>query len=318
MTLKELVKNIGIDLQKDEFEVKGMNTLLDAGPNEISFVSNAKYLKDVANSKAGAILIDQAHKDKVPNTCIALVVESAYWDMATLSKFFWTPIEDDSLSPASIGAGSQVSTKAEIANGAIIGKNTTIMAGAYIGKNAQIGDNTIIYPNVVVYKDCIIGDDCIIHSGTVIGSDGFGFASNKLGQHNKIYHNGNVVIGDDVEIGSNTSIDRAVFGSTTVKTGARLDNLIHMAHNCEIGEYAVVAGQSGFAGSSKIGRSNVFGAQSGVSGHLEIAPFNTFAARTGVTKSVKTSGKTYAGFPFMDHKLWLKIQGKLSRLVKKS
>ncbi|MCW8837599.1 MAG: UDP-3-O-(3-hydroxymyristoyl)glucosamine N-acyltransferase [Thiovulaceae bacterium] len=316
MTLKELVANIGIELESDGFEVASMNTLSDASANEISFVSNSKYLKNVSSSKAGAILIDEANREAVPDGCIALVVESPYWDMATLSKFFWTPIEDDNLPEAKIGEGSKISSKAEIANGAVIGKNCTIMSGVYVGTNSKIGDNTILYPNVVVYKDCVIGSDCIIHAGTAIGSDGFGFASNKMGEHNKIYHNGNVVIGDDVEIGSNTSIDRAVFGSTTVKTGARLDNLIHMAHNCEIGEYAVVAGQSGFAGSSKVGRSNVFGAQSGVAGHLEIAPFNTFAARTGVTKTIKTSGKTYAGFPFMDHKIWLKIQGKLARLVK--
>jgi UDP-3-O-[3-hydroxymyristoyl] glucosamine N-acyltransferase len=316
MTLKELVANIGIELDKEGFEVTGMNTLSDATSSEISFVANPKYIKDVANSNAGAILIDEANKDVVPDGCITLVVESPYWDMATLSKFFWTPIEDDSLDEPVIGEGTRVSSKAEVANGAVIGKNSTIMAGAYVGANAKVGDNTILYPNVVVYKDCVIGNDCIIHAGTAIGSDGFGFASNKIGEHNKIYHNGNVVIGDDVEIGSNTSIDRAVFGSTIVKTGARLDNLIHMAHNCEIGEYAVVAGQTGFAGSSKVGRSNVFGAQSGVAGHLEIAPFNTFAARTGVTKTIKTSGKTYAGFPFMDHKIWLKIQGKLARLVK--
>ena len=316
MTLKELVANIGIDLKDDGFEVSGMNTLSDASQNEISFVSNPKYIKELANSKAGAILINEANKDIVPQGCIALVVEHPYWDMATLSKFFWSGIEDDNLPNPIIGKDTKISDKAEIANGAQIGENCTIMAGVYVGSNAKIGDNTILYPNVVVYKDCVLGNNCIIHAGTVIGSDGFGFASNKMGEHNKIYHNGNVVIGDDVEIGSNTSIDRAVFGSTTIKTGARLDNLIHMAHNCEIGEYAVVAGQSGFAGSSKVGRSNVFGAQSGVAGHLEIAPFNTFAARTGVTKSVKSSGKTYAGFPFMDHKVWLKIQGKLARLVK--
>ena len=316
MNIKELVANTGIELKSSGFDVTGMNTLSDATSSEISFVSNSKYLKDVASSKAGAILIDEANKDSIPDGCIALVVESPYWAMATLSKFFWTPIEDDTLAQAVIGEGAKVSPKAQIANGAVIGKNSTVMAGAYVGSNAKVGDNTILYPNVVVYKDCLVGNDCIIHAGTAIGSDGFGFASNKRGEHNKIYHNGNVVIGNDVEIGSNTSIDRAVFGSTLVKDGVRLDNLIHIAHNCEIGEYAVVAGQTGFAGSSKIGRSNVFGAQSGVAGHLEIAPFNTFAARTGVTKTVKESGKVFAGFPFMDHKSWLKIQGKLARLIK--
>ncbi len=316
MKLKELASIIGVELEDDGFEVKGLNTLSDASNSEISFISNSKYVKELSTTKAGAVLVDDANKDKLPDGCVALVVESPYWEMATLSKYFSTSIEDESLPKPIIGEGTKVSPKAEIANGAIIGKNSTIMAGVYVGANAKVGDNTILYPNVVVYKECVVGNDCIIHSGTVIGSDGFGFASNNKGEHNKIYHNGNAVIEDDVEIGSNTSIDRAVFGSTTVKKGARLDNLIHLAHNCEIGEYSVVAGQSGFAGSSKIGRSNVFGAQSGVSGHLEIAPFNTFAARTGVTKTVKTSGKTYAGFPFMDHKLWLKIQGKLARLVK--
>ncbi|WP_373071082.1 UDP-3-O-(3-hydroxymyristoyl)glucosamine N-acyltransferase [Sulfurimonas sp.] len=316
MTLKELVANIGIELEDECFEVTGMNTLSDATESEISFVANSKYIKDVANSNAGAILIDEANKDALPDGCVALVVESPYWDMATLSKFFSTPIEDNNLPKAIIGEGTSVSAKAEVANGAVIGKNCRIMAGAYVGASAKIGDNTILYPNVVVYKECVVGNDCIIHAGTVIGSDGFGFASNRVGEHNKIYHNGNVVIGDNVEIGSNNSIDRAVFGSTTIKAGARLDNLIQVAHNCEIGENAVVASQTGFAGSSKVGRSNVFGAQSGVAGHLEIAPFNTFAARTGVTKTVKTSGKTYAGFPFMDHKLWLKIQGKIARLIK--
>jgi len=190
------------------------------------------------------------------------------------------------------------------------------MAHVYIGAEAIVGDNTVIYPNVTVYRDCIVGSDCMIHANTVIGSDGFGFATNKMGEHRKIYQNGNVVIENDVEIGSNTSIDRAVFGSTTIKKGVRIDNLVQIGHNCEIGEYSVLVSQSGFAGSSKLGRNVVMGAQSGVAGHLEIAPFNTFAARTGVTKTIKETGKTFAGFPFMDHKSWLKIQGKLARLIK--
>ena len=168
----------------------------------------------------------------------------------------------------------------------------------------------------MLYRDCTIGSESIIHAGTVIGSDGFGFASNRLGEHKKIYHIGNVVIEDNVEIGANTTIDRAVFGTTLIKKGSRLDNLIQVGHNCEIGEGSVFAAQSGLAGSSIIGRNNVFGAQSGVAGHLEVAPFNTFAARSGVTKSIKESGKTFAGFPLMNHRVWLKIQVKLARLIK--
>ena len=316
MDLKEIANIIGAEYSGDSFEITSMNTLKDASENQLSFVANSKYIKDIQNSKAGAIIVDKKTKEFVPKSSIALVVEDPYWQMATLSKYFAPNIEDINSPKAEIGEGTTVSPKAEIANGAKIGKNCTILAHVYVGSNVQVGDNTILYPSVTIYRDCKVGSDCIIHANTAIGSDGFGFASNKLGEHNKIYHNGNVEIGDDVEIGASTAIDRAVFGSTRIKTGSRLDNLIHVAHNCEIGEYSVLAGQTGLAGSSKLGRSSVFGAQSGVAGHLEIAPFNTFAARTGVTKSIKESGKVFAGFPFMGHREWLKIQGKLARLIK--
>ena len=316
MKLSEIAKLIDADFSSSDIEITSMNTLSDATSSELSFVANAKYVKDIASSNAGAIIVDEKTKEYVPEGCVALVVDAPYWKMAVVSKEFSSALEDSDAPIASIGEGSTISSKAEIANGAIIGKNCSIMAGVYVGSKAVVGDNTILYPNVTLYRDCKVGSDCVVHAGTVIGSDGFGFASNKMGEHKKIYHNGNVVIEDDVELGANTAIDRAVFGTTLIKQGSRLDNLIHVAHNCEVGEYSVIAGQSGLAGSSKIGRSTVLGAQTGVAGHLEIAPFNTFAARTGVTKSIKESGKVFAGFPFMDHKSWLKIQGKLARLIK--
>ena len=316
MKLTEIAKIIGADFDGVDFEINSMNTLKDAGSNELSFVANAKYVKDIASSNAGAIIVDAKTREEVPEGCIALVVDSPYWQMATLSKYFAPPIEDNSLPSPIIGSQTTVSPKAEIANGAVVGENCTIMAHVYIGANAKIGDNTIIYPSVTVYRDCVVGNDCIIHAGTAIGSDGFGFASNKLGEHKKIYHTGNVILGNDVEVGSNTAIDRAVFGTTFIKQGVRLDNLIHIAHNCEVGEYSVLAGQTGLAGSSKLGRSSIFGAQSGVAGHLEIAPFNTFAARSGVTKTIKESGLIFAGFPLMGHRSWLKLQGRLARLIK--
>ena len=316
MKLSEIAKRIGAEFNGDDVEITSMNTLGDASATELSFVSNSKYVKEVASSKAAAIICDATTQAEVPKGCVALVVDAPYWEMATLSKSFAPALEDVDAPKAIIGEGSVISPKAEVANGAVVGKNTHIMAGVYVGSGSVIGDNTILYPNVVVYRDCKVGSDCIIHAGTVVGSDGFGFASNKLGEHNKIYHIGNVVIEDDVEIGSNTSIDRAVFGTTLIAKGSRLDNLIQVAHNCVFGEGSVAAAQAGFAGSTIIGRNNVFGAQSGAAGHLEIAPFNTFAARTGITKSIKESGKTFAGFPFMDHKSWLKIQVKLARLIK--
>jgi len=316
MKLSEIAKVIGAEFYGEDKEIISMNTLKDASSHELSFVSNSKYIKDIATSKAGAIIVNASSRDYVPRGTVALVVEDTYWQMAVLTKYFSSPLEDLDSPNATVGEGGVISPKAELANGAKIGKNTTIMAGAYIGSQVEIGDNTIIYPNVVVYRDCKVGNDCVIHAGTVVGSDGFGFASNKFGEHKKIYHNGNVIIEDDVEIGSNSSIDRAVFGNTLIEKGARLDNLIQVAHNCVFGKGSVAAAQSGFAGSTIIGQNNVFGAQSGTAGHLSIAPFNRFAARSGVTKSVKESGKTFAGFPFMDHKTWLKIQGKLARLIK--
>lgn len=317
MLLSEIASIIGAEFSGVDREISAMNTLKDATEEQLSFIANAKYVKDMADSRAAAIIVNEKTKEFVPASSVALVVEDTYWQMAVLSKYFSSPLEDKDAHVAEIGEGSIVSPKAEIANGAVIGKNCTLMAGVYVGSGCKIGDNTILYPNVTVYRDCTIGSDCIIHAGTVIGSDGFGFASNRLGQHKKIYHNGNVVIEDDVEIGSNVSIDRAVFGSTRIKKGARLDNLIQVAHNCEIGEGSVFAAQTGIAGSSIIGRNNVFGAQSGVAGHLSTGDFNTFAARSGVTKSITESGKVFAGFPLMDHKLWLKLQGKLSQLLKK-
>lgn len=316
MELKDIAELIDCKFIGDSFDVTSMNTLKDATENELSFVSNSKYVKDVQDSKAGAIIVDNNTEAFVPDGCIALVVDSPYWEMATVSKCFAPPIEDDSLAPAEIGEGSKVSSKAEIANGAKIGKNCTIMAHVYIGAEAVIGDNTIIYPNVTVYRDCKIGSDCIIHANTTVGSDGFGFATNKLGQHRKIYQNGNVVIEDDVEIGSSTTIDRAVFGSTLIKTGVRIDNLVQVGHNCIIGEYSVLVAQAGISGSTTMGRNVVMGGQSATAGHLNIAPFTTMAARSGVTKTIKDSGLTFAGFPLMEHKAWLKLQGKIARLIK--
>ncbi len=316
MLLSEIAKLIGTDFSGSDVEITSMNTLKDANSSELSFVSNAKYVKDIAISNAAAIIVDEKTKEAVPEGCVALVVANPYWEMAVISKMFAPKIEDNSLSSAVIGEGTTVSDKAEIANGAVVGKNCTILAHVYIGAESIIGDNVVIYPNVTIYRDCVVGNDCMIHANTVIGSDGFGFATNKLGEHKKIYQNGNVVLEDDVEIGSNTSIDRAVFGSTLIKKGVRIDNLVQIGHNCEIGEYSVFVAQSGSAGSTKLGRNVVVGGQSAFAGHLEIAAFSTFGARSGITKSIKQSGLTFAGFPLMELRPWLKLQGKIAKLLK--
>ena len=316
MKISQIASLLDCVYEGQEFEIKAMNTLNNATKDELSFVSNVKYIKDIKTSNAGAIIIDEKNKNALPDGCVALVVDDPYWSMAVISKYFTPDIEDESLHVAIVGEGSKVSAKAELANGAVVGKNCTILAGVYVGANSVIGDNTVLYPNVVVYRDCKIGNNCIIHANSTIGGDGFGFATNKMGEHKKIYQNGNAIVEDDVEIGSSTTIDRAVFGSTIIKKGVHIDNLVQVGHNCEIGEYSVMVAQSGIAGSSKFGRNVVMGGQSATSGHLEIAAFNTFAARSGITKSIKESGKTFAGFPLMEHRTWLKLQGKIARLLK--
>ncbi|MDO8454411.1 MAG: UDP-3-O-(3-hydroxymyristoyl)glucosamine N-acyltransferase [Sulfurimonas sp.] len=316
MDLKEIALIIGAELIGENFEVSGMNTLKDACKSEISFVSNSKYIKEIQDTNACAIIVDKNTKEFVPEGCTALVVDFVYWQMATLTKYFAPNIEDETLASAKIGEGSKVSSKAEIANGAIIGKNCIIMAHVYIGTNSVIGDNTIIYPSVTVYRDCKIGANCIIHSNATIGGDGFGFATNKMGEHKKIYQNGNVIIEDDVEIGNSTAIDRAAFATTLIKKGVHIDNLVQIGHNCIIGEYSVIVAQAGISGSTTMGRNVVMGGQSAAAGHLSIAPFTTMAARSGVTKSIKESGLTFSGFPLMEHKLWLKLQAKIAKFIK--
>ena len=316
MKLSEIASILECDIPGKDGVIIGINTLKDAKEHEVSFVSNSKYVKDLETTKAAAVIISENLASKLPAGCIPLVAKNPYWSMAILSKYFAPPIEDTTLSLPKIGKNSKISPKAEIANGAVIGENCTILAHVYIGADVVVGNNTVVYPSVTVYRDCKIGDNCMIHANTVVGSDGFGFATNEKGEHKKIYQNGNVVIEDDVEIGSNVSIDRAVFGSTVIQKGSRIDNLVQIGHNCEIGEYSVLVSQVGLAGSTKLGRNVVMGGQAATAGHLEVAAFSTFAARSGITSSIKESGKTYAGFPLMDHRQWLKLQAKLARLIK--
>ena len=317
MLLSQIAEHLNYALVGKDVEVESMNELNLASTTQLSFALSSQYSKQLQNSQAKAFLIPKELIDFLPSDASYIVCEDVSLSMAAVTKLFAPKPIDFDAPEASVGDGSFIDEKAKVEKGAVVGSNVTIMAGAYIGSNVQVGDNTLIYPNVSIYRDCVIGADCIIHSGTVIGADGFGYSHTREGVHVKIHQNGNVVLEDDVEIGSNSSIDRAVFNSTIIKQGTKIDNLVHIAHNCEIGEYSIIAGQTGFAGSVKIARNTVFGSQSGIAGHLEIAPFNTFAARSGVTKSIKTSGGTYSGFPILEHKEWRKLQVKIRQLLKK-
>ncbi|MGC9351982.1 MAG: UDP-3-O-(3-hydroxymyristoyl)glucosamine N-acyltransferase [Sulfurovum sp.] len=313
--LSQITQIIGIEYHGQEIEIDGLHTLSEATSSQISFFNDKKYASELTHTKAAAVLIDKEHAGLLPETTIALITDEPYLKLAMASKLFAHQLTTKSEAPH-VGEGCDIDRSVKFGENVTLGENVTIMAGCYIGDHVTIGSNTLIHPNVTLYYHTEVGEACIIHSGTVIGSDGYGFAHTRMGEHIKIYQNGNVIIEDAVEIGANCAIDRAVFGSTLIRKGTKLDNLIQIAHNCELGEHSLLASQVGLAGSTTTGRNVVMGGQSASAGHLHIGDFSTIAGKSGVTKSLE-GGKTYAGFPAIDHKLWLKMQAKISGLLKR-
>lgn len=315
MTLTQLCQEIDIPFYGNDIEITGLHTLTKATSLQVSFFNDKRYIEQLPTTKAGAVLIDSHYAELLPKTTIALVTDEPYLKLALASKLFAHKIETKIAHP-NIGSSCDIDKRVRFGKDVTVGDNVIIMAGAYVGDGVTIGSHTLIYPNVTIYHGSKIGSNCIIHAGTVIGSDGYGFAHTKTGEHIKIYQNGNTVIEDDVEIGSNCVVDRAVFGTTYIRKGTKLDNLIQIAHNCDVGEYSLMASQVGLAGSTTTGRNLVMGGQSATAGHLHIGDFVTIAGKGGVTKSLG-SGKTYAGFPAIEHKRWLKLQAKISALLKR-
>ncbi|MEA3352568.1 MAG: UDP-3-O-(3-hydroxymyristoyl)glucosamine N-acyltransferase [Campylobacterota bacterium] len=313
--LKDICSQLGIRCESN-IEIEGLNTLKDANSTHISFLENKKYRSDLEATNAAAVFVTDELKELVPKGTIALITPFPYISLAKASKFFAPDLIETDGKEAAAGENCNIMENVYIGKNTLIGNNCTIMSGAFIGDNVHIGNNTIIYPNVTIYRDCTIGSDTIIHANTSIGCDGFGFATTKEGLHIKIYQNGNVVIGNNVEIGSNCAIDRAAFNSTVIEDMARLDNLVHIAHNCIIGRGCILTGQVGIAGSTILKEYVVMAGQSGAAGHIEIAPFTTISARGVVSKSIKTPKKQWAGFPLMEHRTWLKLQGKINKLLK--
>jgi len=312
--LSEITKNLNIDFTANDIDINGIHTLTEATATQLSFFTDKKYASQLPSTKAAAVFIDEVHAKLLPPTTTALVTDEAYLKLALASEFFKPMIGTQSSEPT-CGKGCDIDIQARFGKNVTLGDNVILMAGVYVGDNVQIGSNTLLYPNVTLYHGTQIGEECIIHAGTVIGCDGYGFAHTKQGEHIKIYQNGNVIVEDDVEIGANCAIDRAVFGSTVIRKGTKLDNLIQIAHNCDIGEHTLLAAQVGLAGSTTLQRNVVMGGQSASAGHLEVGAFTTIAGKGGVTKSLE-GGKTYAGFPAIEIKLWRKMQAVLTRLVK--
>ncbi len=313
-TLTQITEDIGVDFHGEDITIEGIHTLSEATSTQLSFFTDSKYASQLADTKAAAVLIDEKHAGLLPSGTIALITDEAYLKLALASKFFAHKLGSGTSEPT-VGEGCDIDKSVSFGKNVTLGDNVTLLAGCYVGDNVTIGSGTLVYPNVTLYHHTKIGSECIIHSGTVIGCDGYGFAHTKLGEHVKIYQNGNVVVEDDVEIGANCAIDRAVFGTTYIRKGTKLDNLIQIAHNCDVGEHSLCAAQVGLAGSTTLGRNVVMGGQSATAGHLEVGAFATIAGKGGVTKSLE-GGKTYAGFPAIDHKTWLRLQAKIMGLLK--
>ena len=311
-SLKDITSHIGIECSKD-IEISNLSTLKESDSNSLSFFHNSKYLDDLKETKAAAVILEDKYLKYLPKESIAIISENPYSSMAKVTELFAYKPTVERFEPE-LEEGAQISDSVECAKSVKVGKGSTIMANCYLGEGVVIGENTTIYPNVTIYHGTKIGSNCIIHSGAVIGSDGFGFVS-KDNSNIKFHQIGNVVIENFVEIGANTTIDRATLGSTIIKSYAKLDNLIQVGHNCEIGEYSIIVSQVGLSGSTKLGMGVVMGGQSATAGHLSIGDKAMIAARGGVTKSLE-GGKIYGGFPAIDIKLWRKTQVALMRLVK--
>lgn len=301
--------------------ITGFAKIEEAKKGDITFLANPKYAHFVDTTEATAILVRNDFTPEHPVSATLIRVEDPYVALADLlnamqqSKPQPVGIEQ----PVFIAEGVEVPEDAYvgafayIGKGVRIGKNVRIYPQVYIGENVEIGDDTEIRAGVKIYEGCRIGSRCRIHSGVVIGADGFGFAPKADGSYEKIPQIGNVVLEDDVEIGANTTVDRATFGSTRIGQGTKLDNLIQVAHNVEMGRANVVAAQAGFAGSSKLGSYNQIGGQVGVAGHIRIGDFNEIGAQSGIPNSVG-SHKRLIGYPAVDARQFAKNLVYIKRL----
>ncbi len=297
--------------------VNNFGKIEEAQSGQLSFLANPKYEEFLYTTAASIIIISeqQVLKQKINATLIR--VPDAYAAFATLLTKYQAlktqnlvGIQTPSfIAPtAKLGEGHFIAAFAYISEAVVLGDNVKIFSNVVIGDNVKIGNNVTIHPGVVIYADCVIGNQVTIHSGSIIGSDGFGFAPKEDGSFQKVPQLGNVVIEDEVEIGANTTIDRATIGSTVIRKGVKLDNLIQIAHNAEIGSNTVIAAQSGISGSTKIGKHVMVGGQVGFAGHIQVADGVKIAAQSGVTKSVKTPQTTLTGNPAGDQKQSLRSQ----------
>jgi UDP-3-O-[3-hydroxymyristoyl] glucosamine N-acyltransferase len=316
--LGDLAERVGGRVVGDaDAMIRGVATLEEAGPDQLSFLSNTRYREAARRTNAGAILIEPGSGIEGP----ALVeVDEPYLALAKILRLFEAGAsEAREVSPEAhvgrnvrLGKDVSIAPFAVIGDGVELGDRVTIGAGSVVGSDSRVGTGSILMPRVVIYPGTEIGRDCLLHAGVVLGSDGFGFATSG-GRHHKLPQLGRVVLEDDVELGANTTVDRGTLGETVIGANSKLDNLVMIAHGVTLGESCLMAAQSGIAGSTQVGSNVTFAGQSGAAGHLKIADGTVVAAKTAVFADVDP-GAFVAGTPAVDHRTWKRSQVLIKRL----
>lgn len=303
--------------------VSGFAKIEEANTGDLAFLANPKYEDFLYTTHAGIIIIGESLQLKKPVSATLVRVKDAYSSFALLMQYY-QQMQAKSLvgiqepvfihPTASVGKDVFIGAFAYIGENVVVGDGAKLYPHVFIGNNATIGERSTLHPGVKIYHDCLIGKDVTIHAGSVLGSDGFGFAPQQNGTYNKVPQLGNVVIEDHVEIGANTCIDRATMGSTIIRKGTKLDNLLQIAHNVEVGENSAIAAQTGISGSTKIGKNVMMGGQVGVGGHISIADGTKIGGQSGVSRSVLLENTSLDGTPAIDFKDSLRSKTVYKRL----
>ncbi len=313
---KTLAEYLHGDIEGDENVTVGTIARIEQGrPGALCFLANPKYEQYLYTTKASIVLINRSFKPEQPVACTLIRVDNAYESVASLLDLYnsMKTLNKKGRSwrahvswRSKRGKGVWIGAGSYISKGVKIGDNVKIFPHVYIGDNVTIGNDCILYPGVKIYHGCKVGNRCTIHANSVVGSDGFGFAPTADGSYKKIPQIGNVILEDDVEIGANTVIDRATMDATIIRQGVKIDNLVQIAHNVEIGKDTVMAAQVGVAGSAKIGSNCMFGGQVGIAGHITVANHTTAGAQAGISSGVKKENSTIIGSPAIPYQDYFK------------
>jgi UDP-3-O-[3-hydroxymyristoyl] glucosamine N-acyltransferase len=320
LTLRQITERLGGEAVGEAgTPLSGVAPLEEAGPGQLTFLANPKFRSKLAGTRAGAVIVGPKDRESTALPRIVAANPYAYYARAVGLFHPPSPVVPGIHPSAAVDAAARVAASAcvgpfaVVEAGASIGARASIGAGSFVGAGASIGEETLLYPRVTVYHGCVVGARGILHSGAVIGADGFGMAPED-GHYVKIPQVGRAVLGDDVEVGANTCIDRGALSDTVVEDGVKIDNLVQVAHNCRIGAHTVIAGCAGIAGSVAIGRHCLIGGGAGIVGHLEICDGVTVSGMTLVTKSITEPGVYTSGGPFMPHADWLRNAAHLRHL----